>query len=196
MPRTLKIHLLESGLNCIMLPIHLKTMDMMEEALFEAMVNTGAIGNFIDQDFVQNAKLPTRELSQLIPVYNVNETPNEAGSIHKVVDMIMTYGGHSEQILLAVTQLGKQSMILWFSWLKKHNPEIDFHAGTVNIEDAEDELEDGEFEVPLEEEVETPLDEDDEPLEEGDHIWATGLFPEAEQIQATTSIFQRLAEGF
>src|SRR6266542_1037265 len=168
----------------------------MEEALSKAIVDTGAIDDFIDQDIVQNAKLPTHNLSQPIPVYNIDGTLNEAGSIHKVVDMIMTYGGHSEQILLAVTQLGKQSMILWFSWLKKHNPEIDFHAGTINIEDAKDELKDGEFEVPLEEEVETPLDEDDEPLEEGDHIWATGLFPEAEQIQATASISQRLAEGF
>src|SRR6266540_981930 len=136
-----------------------------------------------------------------------------------------------------VTRLGKQSMILGFSWLKKHNPEIDFHAGTVKmtrclphccvgckakwkmeqdtkkretqqintchagpfpafVKDAEDELEDGEFEVPLKEEVETPLDEDNEPIEEGNCIWATGLFPEAEQIWATTLISQRLVEGF
>src|SRR6266508_6936219 len=108
-------------------------------------------------------------------------------------------------------------MILGFSWLKKHNPKIDFRAGTVKmtrclpcccigckakwkmerdtkkreaqqinmchaspfpafIEDAEDELEDGQFEVPLKEEVKTPLDEDDKSLEEGDHIWATALF--------------------
>ncbi len=62
--------------------------------------------------------------------------------------------------------------------------------------DARDELKDDEFEVPLEEKVETPLDKDDKPLEEGNCIWTTGLFPEAEQIQATTSISQRLAEGF
>ena len=96
MPRTLKIHLLEPGLNCIILLIHLKTTDTMEEASAEAMVETGATGDFIDQDFVQNAKLPTRNLSQLILVYNVNMTPNEAGSIHEVMDMIMTYSGHSE----------------------------------------------------------------------------------------------------
>ena len=63
------------------------------------------------------------------------------------------------------------------------------------IKDTEDELEDGKFKVP-QEKVETPLDEDDEPLEEGDCIWATGLFHEAEQIQATASISQRLVEGF
>jgi len=45
------------------------------------------------------------------------------------------------------------------------------------IEDAEDELEDGQFEVPLKEEVKTPLDKDDKPLEEGDCIWTTGCSP-------------------
>ena len=64
------------------------------------------------------------------------------------------------------------------------------------IEDTEDELKDDEFEVPLKEEIETPLNEDNEPLEEGDRIWATGLFPEAEQIWTTALISQRLAEGF
>jgi hypothetical protein len=43
------------------------------------------------------------------------------------------YNGHSECILLAVTQLGKQSMILGFTWLKKHNPEVDFHNWLVKM---------------------------------------------------------------
>jgi len=36
----------------------------------------------------------------------------------------------------------------------------------------------------------------DEPLEEGDRIWATRLFPQAEHIHATTMVSQRLLEGF
>ena len=60
-------------------------------------------------------------------------TLNEAGSIHEVVDMIMTYERHSECILLAVTRLGKQSMILRFTWLDKHNPEIDFRARSLKM---------------------------------------------------------------
>ena len=63
MPKKLKIHSLKPGLNCIILPIHLKTMDTIEEASSKAMVNTGAIGNFINEDFVQNAKLLTHKLS-------------------------------------------------------------------------------------------------------------------------------------
>src|SRR5467141_3473802 len=123
----------EKDPRCIMVPIHLKMTDTMEEASTEAMVDTGATGDFVDQDFVNQAKLPTRKLSQPIPIYNVDGTLNEAGSIREVVDMIMTYDGHSERILLAITRLGKQSMILGMTWLNKHNPEIDFRAGTVKM---------------------------------------------------------------
>jgi hypothetical protein len=33
-------------------------------------------------------------------------------------------------------------------------------------------------------------------LEEGDHVWATGLLPKAKYVQATLTISQRLAETF
>jgi hypothetical protein len=94
-----------------MLPIHLKMTDTMEEAATEAMVDTSVTGDFIDQDFVDWMGLPTCKLVQLILVYNVDGTPNEVGSINEVVDMVMSYNGHSKCILLAVTWLGKQSMI-------------------------------------------------------------------------------------
>ena len=153
----------------------------------------------------------------------------------------MTYDSHSEHILLAVTRLGKQSMILGMTWLNKHNPEIDFRAGTVKmtrclpqcciacrtecrdkrkaekkfaqqvnacctgpfpvfIEDADDE--DNELymtpKTSTDSSSDGPINPDfpDEPLEEGDCIWATGLFPQAEHICATTTVSQRLAEGF
>jgi len=75
----------------------------MEESSTEAMANTGTTGDFIDQDFVTQTKLLTHKLSQLIPVYNVDGTLNEAGSIHEVVNVVMTYNRHSECILLTVT---------------------------------------------------------------------------------------------
>ena len=116
-----------------MVPIHLRTTDTMEESSTECMVNTGATGNFINQDFVTNNKLPTHKLSEPIPVHNVDGTLNEASSIREVVDMVMTYQRHSERILLAVTQLSKQSMILGMTWLRRHNPEIDFRPATVKM---------------------------------------------------------------
>src|SRR6266568_9507548 len=73
----LVIRSLDEGPNCIMIPAQLKMMDTMELAATEAMVDTGATGDFIDQDFIDQLKLPTQKLSQPIPVYNVDSTPNE-----------------------------------------------------------------------------------------------------------------------
>src|SRR6266568_3753253 len=123
----LVLNSLEKGPRCIMIPIHLKTTDTLEEVNSEAMVDSGATGDFIDEEFVERTKLPTRRLSAPVPVYN------EAGSIDRVVDVLMTYERHSERILLAVTKLGKQSLILGMTWLSKHNPEIDFIAKKVEM---------------------------------------------------------------
>ncbi|KAG5736025.1 hypothetical protein E4T56_gene18331 [Termitomyces sp. T112] len=59
-------------------------------------------------------------------MYNVDGTLNEAGSICSVVDLVLYYKDHSEQATFAVTSLGKQDMILEFTWLHEHNPEIDW----------------------------------------------------------------------
>ena len=98
----------------------------------DALVNCGATRDFIDEGFVEQTKIPTWNLSQPIPVYNVDGSLNEASSITKVADMVMTYKGHSEQILLAVTWLGKQNTILGMTWFKKHNLEIDFTTRAVH----------------------------------------------------------------
>jgi len=39
---------LEQGPNCLMIPMHLKTTDTLEEASTEAMVDTGTTGDFIN----------------------------------------------------------------------------------------------------------------------------------------------------
>ena len=45
----------------------------------------------------------------------------------------MTYRDHTEHVYLAVTQLGKQEVILGYTWLAKHNLEIDFTTGGVKM---------------------------------------------------------------
>jgi len=81
----------------------------------------------------RNNWLHTRNLSKPIPVYNVDGTLNEAGSITEVVDLILRYPNHLERTLFTVTGLGKQKLILGHSWLRKHNPEIDWVTGEVKM---------------------------------------------------------------
>jgi len=73
----------------------------------------------------------TQSIFHPIPVYNVDGSPNEAGQISEVVDVVLCYKTHSERTLLAVSSLGKQNMILSYTWLKDHNPEVNWQTGEV-----------------------------------------------------------------
>jgi Retroviral aspartyl protease len=98
-----------------------------------ALLDSGASGMFIDTDCVKEHKLNTRRLSHPIPVNNINRTPNEAGTIKEIVDVILHYETHTEQTKFAVTRLGGQHMLLRLPWLKEHNPEIDWASGEVKM---------------------------------------------------------------
>jgi len=96
-------------------------------------LDSRATGNFIDQDFVQTKDINTQSISHPIPVYNVDGSPNEAGQISEVVDVVLCYKTHSERTLLAVSSLRKQNMILGYIWLKDHNPEVNWQTEEVQM---------------------------------------------------------------
>ena len=88
---------------------------------------------FIDRDYVKSQRLSTRTLSVPIPVRNVDGTLNEAGSVTEVVELVLRYQNHSEKAFFAVTSLGRQKVIMGHSWLRKHNPDINWTTGDVKM---------------------------------------------------------------
>jgi len=56
----------------------------------------------------------TRTLSHNIPVFNIDGSPNEAGQISEVVDVVLRYKTYSKRMLLTVSRLGKQNLILGY----------------------------------------------------------------------------------
>jgi hypothetical protein len=98
-----------------------------------ALVDCGATGLFVDTEYVRSNNISTRRLTTPIPVYNVDGTANEAGAITEIADVILRYKGHAERTQFAVTSLGKQSMILGFTWLCEHNPKIDWQMKEVRM---------------------------------------------------------------
>ena len=68
-----------------------------------------------------------------VSVFNVDGSPNQAGQISEVVDVVLHYQMHLERMLLAISSLGKQDVILGFPWLKDHNPEVDWQKGEVRM---------------------------------------------------------------
>jgi len=90
-------------------------MDMSELHSVEALLDCGATRSLIDRGFVCSKGMNTWTLSHNILVFNVNGSPNEAGQISEVVDVVLRYKTYSKRMLLAISGLGKQNMILGYN---------------------------------------------------------------------------------
>jgi len=225
LPKAYTIASTEGNSNSLKLKVEIETTDTTQKKSLFALVDCGATGEFIDQDYAKSCWLNLVKLTQPIPVYNVDGTPNEAGSITEVVNLILHYKNHSERTTFAVTSLGKQKLLLGHSWLRKHNPEIDWAKGEVKMSrcpphccsGCRDELRQERITQKAEArrldicsvgslpEIDHDSDpdpilgsEDESPLlEEGDRILATGLLPSMTMdIRASSTISQRLAEAY
>jgi len=133
LPKLLSISALDVQGTSLLLPVEIGTMDTSELHSVKALLDSKATGSFIDRDFVCLKGINTWTLSHNIPVFNVNGSPNEAGQISKVINIVLCYKTHSERILLAVSRLRKQSLILGYNWLKNHNPKVDWEKGEVEM---------------------------------------------------------------
>ena len=119
--------------NSLKLKVEIKTTDTAEKRSITTLIDSGATGKFIDRQYAKSCQLNLMKLTQLILVYNVDGTPNEAGSITEVVNLLLHYKNHSEQTTFYITNLGKQKLLLRNSWLHKQNPEIDWVKGEVKM---------------------------------------------------------------
>jgi len=125
LPKLFLISTLDVRGTSLLLPVEIGTTDTSELYSVKALLDSGATRSLIDRDFVRSKGINTQTLSHNIPVFNVDGSPNEAGQISEVVDVVLRYKTHSERMLLAISGLGKQSLILGYDWLKDHNPKID-----------------------------------------------------------------------
>jgi len=119
--------------NSLDIDVEIETMDTGVKCCTKSLVNCGATGLFMDTEWAHANNVTTHTLTRLIPVYNVDGTPNEGGAICEIADVILRYNGHAERTQFAITQLGKQSMILGFTWLREHNPEINWQTKEVRM---------------------------------------------------------------
>jgi len=112
LPKLFMISALDARGTSLLLPVEIRTTDTSELHSVKALLDSGATGSFIDRDFVCSKGMNTWTLLRNILVFNVDSSPNEVGQISEVVDVVLRYKTHSEKMLLAVSGLGKQSLIL------------------------------------------------------------------------------------
>jgi len=125
LPKLFLISALDAQGTFLLLPVEIRTMNTSKLYFIKALLDCRATGSFIDRNFVHLKRMNTWTLLCNIPVFNVDSSPNKAGQISEVIDIILHYKTHSERMLLAISGLGKQSLILGYDWLKDHNPKID-----------------------------------------------------------------------
>jgi hypothetical protein len=113
--------------------VEIESMDTAVRRCTQALIDCSATGCFIDIEWVKLNNVPTCPLTKPIPVYNIDGTANDAGAITDIADVILHYENHSEHTQLAVTRLGKQSLILGYNWLRNHNPEINWQTKDVKM---------------------------------------------------------------
>jgi len=224
LPLTPEIGTAGLGRNSLYLRVEVESTGNQQKYEVCALVDSGATGLFIDHEYVKSNQIPTKKLSVLILVRNVDGTINTAGAISEVAELILQYNGHSERALFSITSLGSQNLILGHTWLEEHNPEVDWKTGKAKMSrcsprccngcrnEAREErkalkkeaasvnaCQSGPFPATVEDEAsdnEPPASNLSFDIEEGDQVWATGLIPEAQYICATSTISQRLAESF
>jgi hypothetical protein len=103
------------------------------------LLDTGAGEKFINQNFVQNQKIETKELKYPIEVFNVDGTPNKQGAITKYTWLDLTINGQTWTHNLLVTGLGKQKIILGYACFKQTNPDINWKECTLTWRTKQDE---------------------------------------------------------
>ncbi|KNZ71674.1 hypothetical protein J132_07585 [Termitomyces sp. J132] len=101
--------------NLLHLNIEIKTIDTQQTCRVTTLLNSRAMGLFLDLEFVKCHSLTMQPLSQPIPVFNIDGIPNKASTISSIVDLVLHYQNHAKHAVFAITSLGKQNMILGFT---------------------------------------------------------------------------------
>jgi hypothetical protein len=111
------------------LPIQIMSDTESGMEIVEGLLDSGASGEFIDQDYARDIHAIKKDLPNPIPVYNVDGTPNKEGTITQYVDLNLKIHERQRKHRLQVTGLGNQQIILGYTWLKEMNPLIDWKKG-------------------------------------------------------------------
>jgi hypothetical protein len=117
----------------LLVDVEIESMDTAVKQCTQAQIDCGTMGCFIDIEWAKLNNIHTHPLVKPIPVYNVDGTANDTGTITDIVNVMLHYEHHSECTQLAVTHLGKQSLILGYNWLQNHDPEINWQTKDVKM---------------------------------------------------------------
>jgi len=129
----------EKLLRKVMVKIGLKQEEEEERVVTKALLDSGATGLVMSEEFAKRHKFKRMKLERPVYVRNVDGTLNYAGPIVDMVEVEIFFKRHKERTLIDVIGGQKWSVILGMPWLECHNPEIDWKTGEVKMTRCSDE---------------------------------------------------------
>jgi len=129
----------EKVLREVTVKIGLKQEEEEEGVVTEALLDSGATGLVMSEEFARKHKFRRTELERPVHVRNVNGTFNYVGPIVDTMEVEIFFKGHKERTSIDVMGGQKWSVILGMPWLRRHNPEINWRTGEVKMTRCPDE---------------------------------------------------------
>jgi len=117
----------------VWLNIRIEKLDIHEGVTVKVLLDSGAMGMFIDKRTVAKHGFMLQKLERPIMVRNVDGTNNSREAIIHQVEANVYYKGYVERIKMDVCDLEKMEVILGMPWLQAHNPEINWKTEEVKI---------------------------------------------------------------
>jgi len=113
--------------------IGVEKIDTYEGIMIKALLDSGAMGMFMDRQTAARHGFKLQKLDRPIAVRNVDSMNNSGGAIMYQVEYNVFYKDHIERIRMDICDLGKTEVILGMPWLTAHNLEINWETGEVKM---------------------------------------------------------------
>jgi len=117
----------------VWLNIGVEKIDTHEGIMIKALLDSGAMGMFMDRQTAARHGFKLQKLERLLVIRNVDGTNNSGEAITHQVECNVFYKGHMKRMRMDVYDLGKTEVILGIPWLAAHNPEINWETGEVKM---------------------------------------------------------------
>ena len=96
------------------------------------LLDSGATENFIDPRTIEQLRLPIQKLRETRVIYNINGTPNKAGSMSHQCQLQLSFGEGTREMDFFVTDLGQDQIVLGFPFLQQFNSNINWENKTIS----------------------------------------------------------------
>jgi hypothetical protein len=101
-----------------------------EEGKVKALIDSGAMGNFVHEELVHRLGLMWIPQS---PLLLLDVKGLKIGELRHQVELLLKIRVHEERIMMDVAPIGSHQIILGLPWLEAHDPDVMWSTGRIRF---------------------------------------------------------------